>query len=647
MLSRSERLKRARITLMQGGQVGGNLANPQIVQSWERCLALGLDPNARPACLQVSENELRRLRERDELAHRFAVGEMHALYQQIAGSNFLIAFGNSQGIVLETVADGNFKNSDPGKAIVAGAIWSEEKRGTNALGTCARDMHPIIVHGEEHFFVDHCDVSCFAAPIFHSDGMLAGVLDASSDCSARHAHTLALMRMAATHMENSLFLAQQDEHIVVLFHSRWELLNSVSGGLASFDTNGRLNAINQRGKEILRGLSVRPGVAFETIFDISFSAALAEMADSHHPTLRDLLGSRYSVLWRNRHSFEKRIINAPARPENSPPGEIKPKAEIKLDPARGFVASDPRVRHLLGQVERAVKFNPPFLIQGESGTGKEVLARHIHKSSKRKGKFVAINCGALPEQLLEAELFGYVAGAFTGAHGKGSDGLAVAADKGTLFLDEIGDLAMAGQVALLRFLDSSEVRPVGGTKSQKLDLQIITASNINLDNAVAAKKFREDLYFRLGVVKLELPPLRMRNDFGEIVEQMLLEISPEHRITPDGALMLALYPWRGNIRELRSRLLQLVMSASETVISSGDVEALLGATPDNQQQTGPVSLKAKIGRQVTEMLQINGNNISLTARELGVSRNTVYKYARNGNGTSFGEKNIGGEKGAD
>jgi len=636
MLSRSERLKRARITLMQGGQVGGNLANPQIMQSWERCLALGLDPHAKPPCLQVSAHELRRLREHDELAHRFAVGEMHALYQQIAGSNFLIAFGNCEGTVLETVADGDFTNSDPGKAIVAGAVWSEERRGTNALGTCARDLRPIIVHGEEHFFLDHGDVSCFAAPIFHSDGMLAGVLDASSDCSARHAHTLALMRMAAIHMENSLFLAQQDAHIVVLFHSRWELLNSVSGGLASFDVDGRLNAINQRGREILRGLSVRPGVGFEAIFDVSFSAALSEMADSHHPTLRDRLGSRYSVLWRNQHSFEKRIANAPAQPKTPMARDLAPKAQAEHHSlATGFVASDQRVHNLLEKIARAVKFKPVFLIQGESGTGKEVLARHIHATAKRAGEFVAINCGALPEQLLEAELFGYVAGAFTGARGQGSEGLAVAANRGTLFLDEIGDLAMSSQVALLRFLDSNEVRPVGGTKSKKLDLQIITASNVDLESAVAAKSFREDLYYRLAVLKLELPPLRDRRDFGEIVEQMLLEISPEHRITPDGTQMLALYPWRGNIRELRSKLLQLVMSAPQPAITSIDVEALLGFAPDKKQQSDPGLLRTKIGRQVVEMLRFNGNNISLTARELGVSRNTVYKYVRGRNGAGL------------
>ncbi len=634
MLSRSERLKRARLTLMQGGQVGASLANPQIVQSWERCLALGLDPHAKLPSLQVSTIELRLLRERDELAHRFAFSEMQTLYQQIAGSNFLIAFGNSEGTVLETVADGDFTNSDHGKAIIAGAVWSEARRGTNALGTCATDLVATVVHGEEHFFLDHCDVSCFGAPIFHSDGMLAGVLDASSDCSARHAHTLALMRMAAIHVENSLFLAQQDEHIVVLFHSRWELLNSVSGGLASFDVEGRLNAINQRGREILRGLSVRPGVGFEAIFDVSFSAALAEMADSHHPTLRDHLGSRYSVLWRNRHSFERRIASAPAlagdRTGGSGPGPGGDGRASKAEhvPATGFVAGDHRVRHLLERISQAVKFNPVFLIQGESGTGKEVLAQHIHTRAQRSGEFVAVNCAALPEQLLEAELYGYVAGAFTGAQSKGSDGLAVAADKGTLFLDEIGDLALSSQVALLRFLDSSEVRPVGGTKTRKLDLQIVTASNIDLERAVSGGTFREDLYYRLGVVKLELPPLRARTDFGEIAEQMLLEISPDHRITPDAVLMLGNYAWRGNIRELRSVLLQLVINVLEPAITTGDVQTLLGLAPDTDRHMDPASLRAKIGREIVEMLRVNGNNISLTARDLGISRNTVYKYAR-------------------
>ncbi len=622
MLSRSERLKRLRITLMQGGRVDGNLVNPQIAESWQRCIQSGLDPRVTPQPTQIGMRELRQLREKDELTHRFAVAEMHTLYQQIAGSNFLIAFGNADGTVLDTIADGEFQASKPGKGIVPGAVWKESLRGTNALGTCAASQQPLIVHGEEHFFADYSDVSCFAAPILHSDGELAGVLDASSDCSARHSHTLALMRMAATHIENSLFLAQQERHIVILFHPRWELLNSVSGGLVSFDAGGSLVAVNKRGREILRGISLRPGTAFHSIFDMPFDLALAEMSDSRQPTLRDILGSRYSVHWRNRHSFEKR-----AACSRKTAGSIGPAINEPPATKPDFVANDPVIRQQLDKIARAVRFKPPFLINGESGTGKEMLARHIHKTSRRPGAFVAVNCGALPEQLLEAELFGYVGGAFTGAQRAGAEGLAVAADRGTLFLDEIGDMPLASQAALLRFLDSSEVRPVGGNRTRKIDTQIVAATNVDLEAAIQAKRFRDDLFYRIGVIKLELPPLRSRSDFATVLDRLLEEISPEITIDPAAATLMSAYEWRGNIRELRSALLQLVMSAEGKKILSADVFDLLGH-PATDTGTDSHSLRAKMGREIAEILRCNGNNISMTARTLGVSRNTVYKYAR-------------------
>ncbi|PPJ49002.1 sigma-54-dependent Fis family transcriptional regulator [Rhizobium sp. KAs_5_22] len=623
MLSRTERLKRLRITLMQGGQVDGNLVNPQIAESWQRCIESGLDPRVTPPPIQIGTRELKQLRERDELTHRFAVAEMHSLYQQIAGSNFLIAFGNAEGTVLDTIADGDFQSSRPGRGIVPGAVWKESLRGTNALGTCAAGRQPLIVHGEEHFFAAYSDVSCFAAPILHSDGELAGVLDASSDCSARHSHTLALMRMAATHIENSLFLAQQEKHIVVLFHSRWELLNSVSGGLVSFDANGRLVAVNKRAREILRGIPLRPGTEFNAIFDTPFDLALAEMSNSRQPTLRDGFGSRYAVHWRNRHSFERRLPQAGKTVSaNTASGGLLP--STKPD----FVANDAVVRQQLDKIARAVRFKPPFLICGESGTGKEMLARHIHRASGRQGSFIAVNCGALPEHLLEAELFGYVGGAFTGAQRTGAEGLAVAADRGTLFLDEIGDMPLSSQVALLRFLDSSEVRPVGGHQVRKVDTQIVAATNVDLEEAIATKRFREDLFYRLGVIRLELPALRDRTDFGTVLDSMLAEISPGTQIDPAAATLMAAFDWRGNMRELRSALLQLVMAADGNRIASSDVLDLLGH-PGAGVGRQTHSLRTKIGREVTEMLRSNGNNISLTARTLGVSRNTVYKYARN------------------
>ncbi len=633
MLSRTERLKRARITLMQGGVIGNNLLNSQIVESWERCIRIGLDPHVKPPILQTTDYELRMLREKDELTHRFALAEMHSLHQQIAGSNFLIAFGNAQGTVLDTISDSDFQSSKAAESIVPGAIWAEDQRGTNALGTCAAEGRAVIVHGEEHFFFDHSDVSCFAAPVMHSDGSLAGVLDASSNCSVRNNHTLALMRMAATHIENSLFFAQQDEHIVVLFHSRWELLNSVSGGLASFAQDGRLVSINQRGREILRGLSVRPGVAFETIFDTRFNAALIEMADSRQPTLRDLLGSQYSVLWRNRHSFEKRAIHVPSLSPSSVVADAIDQnktnsAAPSYDLGDGMIARDPEFCRQLARIKSSVQFKPPFLVLGESGTGKEVIARHIHNESKRKGPFIAVNCGALPEHLLEAELFGYVAGAFTGAQRNGSEGLALAADRGTLFLDEIGDMPLSSQVSLLRFLDSSEIRPVGGTTAKKVDIQIVAATNVNLEAAIENKKFRGDLFYRLGVVKISLPPLRERSDFPNIVHQLMLEIMPAQTITSDAVSALSSLPWRGNIRELHSAILQLTMNAQGNTITFSDVTFSLGETPENHQITATESWREKMRSEIAALLGTNGNNITQAARTLGISRNTVYKYVR-------------------
>lgn len=613
MLTRAERLKRARITVMRGGVVDGSLVNPQISESWGRCLAAGLDPLAPSAPERLDTSQLRALRDRDELVYGFASLEMQNLREQIAGSNFTIAFGNSNGVVLQTVSDGDFALSPAGRGIVAGTIWSEGALGTNALGTCAITAQAIIVHGEEHFFSQHAGVSCFAAPILHSDGRLAGVLDASSSCNVRQIHTLALMRMAATHVENSLFLAQQDQHLVLLFHPRAELLNSVSGGLVSFDQNGRLAAINKKGRQILAGLHARPGAAFETVFESSFSEAIRRLHESEPAQLRDLLGSRYAVHWRNRHRHQAQF---------GAMSKTRPKAAF--GGSASFVASDPFIERELAEAERATAFGVPFLICGESGTGKDLLAQAIHQFSGRQGAFVPVNCAGLGESTTESELFGYVAGAFTGANPKGSEGLASAAHNGTLFLDEIADLPLTGQASLLRFLDTGEVRPVGSSKAHVVNAQVIAATNADLQSAIDEGRFRADLFFRLGVVTLTLPPLRERNDFAALAEALLLSIAPEKVLAVAAVAALKNHTWKGNVRELRARLTQLAIRVRAVRIEAEDVERLLGPAT----QSGEESLRSRIQSEVRATLIKHNNNISRTARTLGVSRNTVYKVLR-------------------
>lgn len=286
-----------------------------------------------------------------------------------------------------------------------------------------------------------------------------------------------------------------------------------------------------------------------------------------------------------------------------------------------FVADDRRVRAIVHQAETAAARKIPILIRGETGTGKEQLARHAHAASGRTGAFVPVNCAALPESLIEAELFGYAEGAFTGARRGGATGLVKEANGGTLFLDEIGDMPIALQAVLLRLLDDWTVRPVGGV-STKVDVFLISATNATLDKAITEKRFRADLLYRLNTLEVTLPPLGDRNDFNAIVQHLLDAIDPNYRIAPETLAALAARPWPGNIRELRNILARLTLAAAGGLPDKATLATL----------TGPAPAMASSGSlheiQLASILTVHAEtagNVSETARRLGISRNTVYR----------------------
>jgi transcriptional regulator of acetoin/glycerol metabolism len=285
-----------------------------------------------------------------------------------------------------------------------------------------------------------------------------------------------------------------------------------------------------------------------------------------------------------------------------------------------FVALDPIVRSIVRQVETAAARKMPILIRGETGTGKEELARHAHAAGGRPGGFVAVNCAALPESLIEAELFGYAEGAFTGARRDGAIGLVKEADRGTLFLDEIGDMPVALQTVLLRLLDDWTVRPLGGARSN-VDVFLISATNASLDKAIAEGRFRSDLLYRLNTLEVTLPKLRDRSDFDAIVRHLLRTIDPECGITPAAIAHLAARPWPGNIRELRNILARLTLAAAGGLIDDAGTEAMIDRAPRTQSGSLHDIQRARI---LVVYAETNGN-ISETARRLGVSRNTIYR----------------------
>ncbi len=608
-----ERLNRARSTMERHGAAAPDLVAPEISASWTRCLELGLDPRRPPPIEAIDEAQLKAARDRADLVRALALAEMQTLYHQIAGSNFLIAFASPDGILLDTIADPSFRNAARTASIRPGTLWGEPLRGTNALGTVAKTGQTLTVHGGEHFFAHYGSLTCTAAPVRGPDGTLAGVLDASSHCGSRQQHTQALVGMAATQIENGLFRQHHRGNLVMAFHSRAEYLHTLSAGLLALDPAGTVLGVNPQARFLLQGLPALPQRHFEDLFRTRF-ASLLEGGRAGFQRLEDRVGSVFVADVENLRSLSARL--GPAR------AAAPPEARAPIDP--DFVADDPAVRSALRKAEAAALRRLPILIRGETGTGKEQVAHHVHRASGRRGAFVPVNCAALTGSLIEAELFGHADGAFTGARRGGAPGLVCEADGGTLFLDEIGDMPLALQAVLLRLLDNWSVRPVGGGRTRRVDVLLVAATNIGVEEAVEAGRFRPDLYYRLNTVPVVLPALRDRSDLKVIARRLLAEVAPDSTIDPEALEHLAAWRWPGNIRELRNVLTRLAMEQPGQPITPAMAASAVGhAAP--RAGAGRDSLRDTVKGRILAAHRDTGGNLSETARRLGVSRNTVYR----------------------
>ena len=292
----------------------------------------------------------------------------------------------------------------------------------------------------------------------------------------------------------------------------------------------------------------------------------------------------------------------------------------------GLLHDDPQVREAMHLVKRAVELGVPILIRGETGTGKELISRYAHLISGRQGDFVAINCAALPETLIESELFGHAGGAFTGAGPRGAKGLVQQAHKGTLFLDEIGTMPVRLQAKLLRFLDRMEIRPIGETTETKLDIQLISATNAQLPRSDQADELRSDLLYRINTMEVCLPPLRRREDFDAIAAAFLRGFDQDLELDPEALGLLREYSWPGNIRELKAVITRLFITCNQGRIGAGDVRSVLPEiSPSAGSGENVKSLADQERELILEAYRRNKGNISAVSRELGISRNKVYK----------------------
>ncbi|WP_127999405.1 sigma-54-dependent Fis family transcriptional regulator [Piscinibacter defluvii] len=647
-----------------------------IQQSHERCAALGLTRIERPDYEPMMRADLAVAKDRNQRLFTHAAPVMEMLYEQIVDTESMIVLTDAQGTVLHSIGDSDFLERANKVALAPGVNWAEQSKGTNAIGTALFEERPTLVHADEHFMHANHFLTCSAAPIFDPRGNMLGVLDVSGDHRSYHQHTMGLVRMSARMIENHWLSDHHRDRLRLHFHTRPEFVGTLLEGIVVVGPDGRIVGANRSAVDQL-GMS---GVALRnhtltTLFGTTVAAvhdhfrmplpmpmrlSLASGASFHVSARLDGAGRR--VFGGLPEGFDG--STPAAAPASSPAGSTP--ADPPPTGLQYLQTGDGQVEAVVQKVRRVINRDIPLLVLGETGTGKELLARAVHQESNRaKQAFVAVNCASIPESLIEAELFGYEEGAFTGAKRKGAVGRIVQANGGTLFLDEIGDMPLTLQARLLRVLQERCVNPLGSHKSIAVDIAVIGATHRNLREMIERGQFREDLYYRLNGLVVRLPALRERSDLEIVARRILQSECPQGApdIAPSVMDLFQRYAWPGNVRQLANVLrTAAVMATGEARITEAhlsddfleDVRRMVAAgqpaprvavpptpaTPVMErpapvtppaaapQRPSPQTLEEAEVAMIRQALEACGGNISEASKRLGISRNTIYRKLR-------------------
>lgn len=604
-----------------------SVAHDAIIRdSWSRCRDFGLSHQSRPSFGQLPTDQVSQLLERHQALVHTTHQEVLPFYENIlSNSNCLIMLADNRGQLLKSWGTQRFVEPSHAHGFMAGASWIESATGTNAIGTALVCEQAVHIEHNEHFLKANRFMTGSAAPIYDAARRLIAVLDVSSDSFLPPSHTLGMVKMMSQSVENRLILDQfQDSHFQLTFNTGLNNLDSQWAGLLIFDESGRIISANRRADNLL-GVSL-----MRTSIEALFNNPTAFLLNQPE-------GLPFSLLASGNNRFHGVLRRPKRKPLNIHAFQPAPKpAPHDGVPLSSVSLGDARVDKAVRQAERLLEKNIALLIHGETGVGKEVFVKALHNASSRSTKpLIAVNCAAIPAELVESELFGYEKGAFTGAHHKGSIGLIRKADKGTLFLDEIGDMPLPVQARLLRVLQERCVQPLGSSELHPVDVRLISATNRNLRDEVLAGRFRQDLYYRISGLNLELPPLRERTDKAALVQRLWeqhREVQQTRGFEPKVLELFDRHPWPGNLRQL-SNVIQVALAlADDEVIGTehlpDDFFADLEMDLQGMQPVHGDKAQVREVENLDELLRAAGGNISQLAKRLGVSRNTLYKRLR-------------------
>ena len=618
-----------------------------IRRSHARSARYGLDPHldGAPEAGGLSAAGLRKRINGQREFFDLARAQIDTLYGLLKGTGFCMALADSEGYVLYVVGDAELVEHFKRRRCLPGYRWLERDVGTCAIGLALEEKVPVFLPGDAMFSMDARRLSNAGAPVFAPDGgVVLGAISLSGESAMMHVHTLGLVRQAAETVTSQLRERERMRDLATTNQYLRALIESDSRGIVTVDSHGRIVQTNRSARRLF-SLPVSPaGRDFED-FTGGRSGVLEHLATGKSFKAREIL-ARHSGMTHFA-SFDpicmcngevvgglltvqekKEVMGMAVEVTGS-------HAHFTFDSILGSSAC-------LGQALRhariAAASTAPVLLCGETGTGKELFAQAIHNGGERRNRpFVAINCGAIPKELLESELFGYEEGAFTGARKGGRPGKFELADSGTLFLDEIGDMPFDMQVKLLRVLQTGEIQRVGGLRTVPVDLRVISATNKDLRQAIEQQKFRADLYYRISTLNILVPPLRERpEDILPLAEYFIqrhrLRLNkPTAVLPPDTAAMLTAHAWPGNVRQLESAVERAMHLAeggdllAEHFGIAGLERTRQAAPSEPSGGPGQGTLEDLEQRAVAEALARHNGNIRAASRALGVSRPTLYR----------------------
>lgn len=614
-----------------------------ISMSHKRSKDYGVDRERKFSKKMLSSEELQKtLNDSRELIN-IAVPYIEMINSSIDDKEFIIVLTDEKGCILYITGDEIIVQEFKKLNLIVGAYMDEKSIGTNAMGTAIEEDKPVQITAEEHYIEAFQTLTCSAAPIHNASGCIIGTLNLTGASSKKHPHTLGMVMIGVKAIENEIHKNKNSKVLMETYNYMESLIDNISKGIIMVDTYGIIRNINTLGADIFNKEKLDViGKSIENIVpDFKNIIMILEDEKEHKKEIKLKHFCQYkTVLTFKAIKLKEKVIGTLILMQEEKDAE-KVKNTGAFYNFDDIIGESAAIKNVITNCKLIANSPSTVLIQGESGTGKEILAQAIHNySHRRNNNFVAINCGAIPENIIESELFGYEDGTFTGGKKGGKNGKFELAHEGTLFLDEIGEMPIDMQVKLLRVLQEGRITRLGGDKEIPVDVRVIAATNRDLKEEIKKGKFREDLYYRLCVIPVVLPPLReRRGDVTRLIQFFLrvkaLKIDKSVPILDEGLYeSLIHYNWPGNIRELENcieNIVNLGGKISFDLFSKEQTATDIDNTGDDELQISTCNLEEIEKRVIEKAIKLYDKNMTKVAVALGISRNTLYlkvkKYA--------------------